>query len=265
MSQMRRKLLFGLVFMLAVLLIPAPIGAAAEKKDVDIYLYDPCGKCLGAVGYGGCGECKLVEEIAGRLNKMLLAMDCDINYLNARFDPIFGEERDERLAALGLSPQKIDMPTLFIGDAVFLADGTQDAEIRKYIDSGLADYPGYEAVLAHAKERAEKMEVNRVVYLYAPHCESCQRISQWLATALPKGYELVKYDLSTHLGLLMERHVREEFAIAEDDLYVPLIVYGNYYFMGSDAILSSLPVILSVLPDQKTYVIREEPATTEQP
>jgi hypothetical protein len=249
--------------MLAFVIVPK--STIAEKTDVDIYLYDPCGKCLGAVGYGGCGECKLSEEIAGRLNKILPPAEYAVNYLNLRFDTAFGEERDDRLETLGLSPKDIDLPTLFIGNAVFLADGTQDAEIRKYVVSGLTDYPGYDLVLEQAKERAERTEANRVVYIYSPYCESCAGISEWLETALPEGYELVKYDLTTQLGLLMEQHAREAFSIAEDDFYVPFIMYGDYDFMGSDAIQRDLPVILSALPDQETYVIREEDADGTQP
>ncbi len=262
---MSRITKYILILALVAALALAPMGSIAEKTGVDIYLYDPCGKCLGAVGYGGCGECKLSEEIAGRLNKILPPTSYAVNYLNLRFDTAFGEERDARLEALGLSPQEVDMPTLFIGDAVFLADGSQDAEIRKYVDSGLTDYPGYEMVAEQAKERAARMEKNTIVYIYTPYCESCQSMSEWLPTAVPEGYELVKYDLSTQLGLLMEQHVREEFSIAEDDLYVPMIVYGDYYFMGSDDIRDNLPTLLSALPDQETYVIREADAETAQP
>lgn len=262
---MRKRILFALLIALILMLNAVPMRSMAEKTNCDVYLYDPCGKCMGSVGYSGCGECKLTEEIAGRLNALLPPTDYAITYHNLRFDTEFGVARNQRLESLSLIPDEVDLPTLFIGDAVFLADGTQDAQIRKYVDSGLTAYPGYDFVLQQAKERAEKVEANCVVYIYTPYCESCASISEWLQTALPEGYELVKYDLSTQLGLLMEQHVLEEFSIAEDDLYVPFIMYGDYYFMGSDSICTSLPVILSSRPDLKTYVIREEASEDTQP
>ena len=232
-----------------LLMLTFLVSAESGKGILEIYLIDPCGKCMGGVGRG-CGECAIEREIAVRYGQLLKDIDYDLKLYNLREDSNLLEERAARLQALGIEGE-VPWPTLFIGNAVFLADGSQDEQILSCLKNGLTGYPGYDAVKQAAKAEVQH-EPGNIVYLYSSYCESCKAVSKWLEHALPEGYSVDKYDLATEDGVRQQRALCQKFGIDEADLYVPFIAYGDYYFMGKNSIYLSLLSRIQEYPDLKT-------------
>jgi hypothetical protein len=224
-------------------------SAEPQKTRLEVYLIDPCGKCMGGVGRG-CGECAVEREMAVRYDQLLKGVDYDLILYNLREDSSLLDERDGRLKALGIQ-EDVPWPTMFIGEAVFLADGSQDGQIVSYLKSGLTGYPGYDAVQRTAEEQV-KREAGNIVYLYSSYCESCKEVSKWLRFSIPKGYTVEKYDLATEEGVRQQLALCRKFGIAEEDLFVPFIAYGDYRFMGKDSIYVSLLSRIQEHPNLKT-------------
>ncbi len=243
---MKKILLPLIVMMLALSLLTS---AEPEKTQLEVYLIDPCGKCMGGVGRG-CGECAVEREVASRYDQLLRDVEYDLALYNLRENSNLLDERDERLKALGIQGD-VPWPTMFIGEAVFLADGSQDDQIVSYLKGGLTGYPGYEAVQKAAEDRG-KREPGNIVYLYSSYCESCKEISKWLQYALPQGYTVDKYDLATEEGIRQQILLCQKYGIAEEDLFVPFIAYGDYHFMGKDSIFLSLTSRIQEHPNLKT-------------
>ena len=141
---MKKILLISLVVMLAALALMGSAEPAGPRLEV--YLIDPCGKCMGGVGRG-CGECAVERQLAVRYEQLLEGVPYELKLHNLREDSKLLDERSARLKALGIQGD-VPWPTMFIGDAVFLADGSQDGQILSYLKNGLTGYPGYDAVEA---------------------------------------------------------------------------------------------------------------------
>ncbi len=242
---MKRNLL--LIVILAALTLMA--SAEPEKTTLEVYLIDPCGKCMGGVGRG-CGECAVEREMAVRFGQALEGVSYDLVMYNLRENSKLLEERGDRLKALGIAGE-VPWPTLFIGDAVFLADGSQDDQIASYLKNGRTGYPGYDEVQRAAEKKSQR-EPGNIVYLYSSYCESCKEVSKWLPRALPEGYTVDKYDLATEEGVKVQLALCRKYDIAEEDLYVPFIAYGDYHFMGKDSIYLSLTSRIQEHPNLKT-------------
>lgn len=239
-----------LVLTLAVILAALAFMGSAEPAGptLEVYLIDPCGKCMGGVGRG-CGECAVERQLAVRYEQVLGGVPYELKIYNLREDSKLLDERAARLKALGIQGD-VPWPTMFIGDAVFLADGSEDGQILSYLKNGLTGYPGYDAVERAA--RTSKREPGNIVYLYSSYCESCKEVSKWLEHALPPGYTVDKYDLATEEGVREQRALCQKYGISEDDLYVPFIAYGDYSFMGRDDIFVSLLSRIQEHPNLKT-------------
>lgn len=240
---------FPLVLIALILALMALPAAAGPEVTLEVYLIDPCGKCMGGVGRG-CGECAVERDMAVRYGQ-LLGDVYELKMYNLREDSSLLEARDARLRALGIEGD-VPWPTMFIGDAVFLADGSQDDQIARYLRDGLTGYPGYDAVQQTA--RAQAREPGNIVYLYSSYCESCEAVSKWLRYALPAGYTVDRYDLATEEGVRAQLALCETYGISEEDLYVPFIAYGDYHFMGKDAIYLSLLSRIQEHPDLTTRI-----------
>jgi len=204
---------------------------------------------MGGVG-PGCGECAVERETAARYDALLKGVRHELRLYNLREDSNLLDERGARLKALGIQGE-VPWPTMFIGDAVFLADGSQDDQIAGFLKGGLTGYPGYDAVQRAAAAQA-RHEPGGIVYLYSTYCESCKEISKWLERALPPGYAVDKYDLATEEGIKQQLALCRKYGIAEEDLYVPFIAYGDYHFMGKDSIYLSLLSRIQEHPNLKT-------------
>jgi len=237
-------LLIALMMALGLLVFAEP-----QKAALEVYLIDPCGKCMGGVGRG-CGECAVEREMAVRYEQLLKGVDYDLILYNLRENSSLLDERDERLKALGIEGD-VPWPTMFIGEAVFLADGSQDDQIVSYLKGGLTGYPGYDAVQKTAGEQTQ-LEPGNIVYLYSSYCESCKEVSKWLRYALPEGYTVEKYDLATEEGVREQLALCQKYGIEEEDLFVPFIAYGDYHFMGKDEIFLSLLSRIQEHPNLKT-------------
>lgn len=243
---MKKILLPLLALMMALSFLTS---AEPQKTQLEVYLIDPCGKCMGGVGRG-CGECAVEREMAARYGQLLQGVDYDLVLNNLRENSGLLDERDGRLKALGIQGD-VPWPTMFIGEAVFLADGSQDGQIVSYLKGGLTGYPGYDAVQKAAEEQG-KQEPGNIVYLYSSYCESCKEVSKWLRFALPEGYTVEKYDLATEEGVRQQLTLCRKFGIAEEDMFVPFIAYGDYHFMGKDSIFLSLLSRIQEHPNLKT-------------
>jgi hypothetical protein len=242
-----KRILLIMIALLGTLTFFAVAEPMATR--LEIYLIDPCGKCMGGVGRG-CGECAVEREIAVRYGGLLKDVDYEIKMYNLREDSKLLDERAGRLKALGIQGE-VPWPTLFIGDAVFLADGSQDDQILSYLENGLTGYPGYDAVQQKAQTQAQH-EPGSIVYLYSSYCESCKDVSKWLERALPDGYTVDKYDLATEEGVKQQIALCQKYGIAEEDLYVPFIAYGDYHFMGKKSIYLSLKSRIQEHPNLNT-------------
>jgi hypothetical protein len=240
-------LLLPLIVILAALTLM--VSAEPETTTLEVYLIDPCGKCMGGVGRG-CGECAVEREMAVRYEGLLKDVRYELLMYNLREDSNLLDERNERLKALDIEGD-VPWPTMFIGDAVFLADGAQDDQIVSYLKNGLSGYPGYDAVQKTAVTLARR-EPGSIIYLYSSYCDSCREVSKWLGHALPKGYTVDKYDLATEEGVKQQLALCEKFGIAEEDLFVPFIAYGDYHFMGKNSIYLSLLSRIQEHPNLKT-------------
>lgn len=244
---MKKILLLPLIVILAVLTLL--VSAEPTKVTLEVYLIDPCGKCMGGVGRG-CGECAVEREMVVRYEGLLKDVGYELRMYNLREDSFLLDERDGRLKALGIQGD-VPWPTMFIGDAVFLADGSQDGQIVSYLKNGLTVYPGYDAVQKAAVAQAQR-DPGNIIYLYSAYCESCKEVSKWLEHALPEGYTVDKYDLATEEGVKQQLALCQKYGIAEEDLYVPFIAYGDYHFMGKDSIYLSLLSRIQEHPNLKT-------------
>ena len=70
--------------------------------------------------------------------------------------------------------------------------------------------------------------------------------------ALPADVEVVRIDVGTQEGMLLERAVHARYDIPEDQYYVPLVIYGEDWLMGRDSIFLSLPSRIEERPDAVT-------------
>lgn len=161
----------------------------------------------------------------------------------------------ERIKTLGVDPEMIDLPVLFIEDKLFLADGSMDEAVKDFMETG--EYPGIETMLREKAEYEASCVPGKVVYLYSSYCEDCKEISKWLTYSLPVGYELIKYDIYTDEGLEMEEYYRETLDIPDEEYCIPMIVYGDYWFAGKNSIYLSLKSRIEEYPDLQTITLEK--------
>lgn len=232
-----------------LLLAPALSGRAEDS--LEIYCIDPCGDCMGAAK--PCADhCTVEDELYLRYSALLAQAGDgrEIDLCNLRRAPERYEQLQERLAQT--APEGFDLPLALLGDAAFPADGTQDGAIAAYIASGGADYPGYEALRAEREALIESRPARSVLYFYSAYCEDCKKVSRWIDRAVPADVTVVRIDVGTQEGLLLERAVHARYAIPEDQYYVPLVIYGDDWLMGRESIFLSLPSRIQEHPDAQT-------------
>lgn len=232
-----------------LLFAPAPSGRAEDC--LEIYCIDPCGGCMGAEK--PCADhCTVEDELYLRYRALLeeAGDGRDVRLCNLRRTPERYQELTERLA--DAAPEGFDLPLVLVGGAPFPADGTQDAAIEAYIASGGADYPGYEALRAQRDALIQSRPKRSVLYFYSAYCEDCKKVSKWIERALPADVEVVRIDVGTQEGMLLERAVHARYDIPEDQYYVPLVIYGEDWLMGRDSIFLSLPSRIEERPDAVT-------------
>ncbi len=251
-----RRMRMRALSMLLALLFMLPLHTCAEGLRMDVYVYDPCGGC-GAPG-AGCKSCSIIDEIANRYRLMFADESPEIVFHNLRADQADQAACDERLLACGIDPDTVALPLLWIGDAVFQADGSVDEAIRTYVEGGCADYPGMAELLREKAEYEARAVTGTVVYLYSPYCEDCRDISRWLRFSLPLGYELVTYDIYTEAGQEMEKYLLDDLGIPVDEYKIPLVVYGTYWFAGKDSIYLSLKSRIQEHPGLSTTQLVEQ-------
>lgn len=221
-----------------LLLAPLVFIAHGEGLRMDVYVYDPCGGC-GTVGVG-CKSCTVIDEIANRYRLLLSDWAPEMVFYNLRMDRAFQDACDKRLEAVDASPDAAALPLVWIGDAVFQADGSMDDSICAYLNAGFSGYPGLEALIRQKSEFEEKAASGAVVYLYSRYCEDCIDVSRRIRNCIPQGYELVAYDIYTEEGQKMEQLLIENMGIGAEDYCIPFVAYGPYWFAGRESIYLSL-------------------------
>ena len=234
---------------LFALLLALPIAAAAQDA-LEIYLIDPCGGCMGAA-FPCADNCTVEDELYLRYRDLLQSLtdDRDIALYNVRKEPQRYQELAERLE--NQEADGFELPVVMIGEAAFPADGSADDEMAAYLRTGGAEYPGYQA-LRQARDAARAQTRRSVLYFYSAYCEDCKKVSKWIERALPADVEIVRLDVGTQEGMLAERGAHAAYGIPEDQYYVPLVLYGEDWLMGKDAILLSLPSRIEEQPDAVT-------------
>ena len=240
-----------LLIVLASILIAA--GAFAEPAEFEAFVIDPCGGCMGRVGVG-CKSCSIIDEMTVRY-RQLFGKEIKLTIHNLRMDNTQFPVLQERLSEMGVEPENVPLPVVFVNGEAFLADGSMDSAIAEFLKGG--ESPGIQALLREKAEHEADREPGRVVYLYSAYCEDCRDISKWLEYSLPNGYELVKYDIYTEIGRAMEDYCIERLGIPEEEYRVPLIVYGDYWFAGKKAIYLSLKSRIQEHPDLQTSILEE--------
>ncbi len=241
-----------LIAMLILLWASAP--ALAGTIDMEVFVIDPCGGCAGSAGVG-CKNCSIIDELTVRYRNLLPEDELKLTVHNLRMDNSYHEVFRTRIAAFGVDPDDVPLPVVFISGEPFLADGSMDDAILRFIDSG--ETPGIESLLREKAEYEASKEPGRIVYLYSPYCEDCHAISKWLTYSVPYGYELVKYDIYTDAGRAMEEYYLEELGIPAEEYRLPMIVYGDDWFAGKKSIYLSLKSRIQEHPDLKTTILEE--------
>ena len=242
-------LFFLIILFVAVFSLTLPQKTrAAQTIKMDIYVIDLCGGC-GNVGVG-CKSCTIIDELSNRYRLLFPDDEVEMKFYNLRMDNTLQKDMEERIEALNVDLEMIDLPILFIGDKLFLADGSMDEAVKNFVETG--EYPGIETMLREKAEYEAKKDSGKVVYLYSSYCEDCKEISKWLTYSLPEGYELLKYDIYSDEGLEMEKYYREMLEISDEEYCIPLIVYGDYWFAGKDSIYLSLKSRIKEYPDLQT-------------
>jgi hypothetical protein len=242
------------IIQLVLVLIVAASYAFAEPVELEIFVIDPCGGCTGKVGIG-CRNCSIIDEMSIRYRDLFREDGVSLKFYNLRMDNTWYQVFRDRIASLGVNPEDVPLPVVFIDNEPFLADGSMDEMIINYLKTG--ESPGIETLLLEKAEYEASRIPGRVVYLYSSYCEDCQDISRWLTYSLPIGYEVVKYDIYTATGQAMEKYYIEQLGIPENEYCVPLIVYGNYWFAGMNDIYLSLKSRIQEYPDIQTTILEE--------
>lgn len=252
---MRRVLL-----MITTLLMLSCTSALCEEIQMDIYAIDPCGGCAGA--QRGCKACTIIDEMAVRYRMLFPEDRVNIRFYNLRLDNSHEPYLKERLSGFGLDYKDVQLPVVFVGEHVFLADGSMDEAIYDYVKTGATS--DIHTLLREKQEYEASLLPGRIVYLYSSYCEDCKDISKWLTYSVPYGYELVKYDIYTDVGLEMESYYLSALDIPPDEYCVPLIIYGEYWFAGKESIYLSLKSRIQEFPDERTVIYEEIPQTDSQ-
>lgn len=237
------------ILALLALLLSLPFAAAAQEA-LEIYCIDPCGGCMGAVT--PCTDnCTVEDELYLRYRSLLDAAQDgrEIRLYNVRREPERYGELAERLG--DQAAEGFELPVVLTGEAAFPADGSADEALLGYLCSGGARYPGY-AALRQARDERLSQRKRSVLYFYSAYCEDCKKVSKWIGRALPADVQVVRLDVGTQEGMLAERAVHAAYGIPEDQYYVPLVVYGEDWLMGKDAIQLSLPSRIEEHPDAVT-------------
>ncbi len=248
-----KRLLIALTLLSSLLFCGSVFG---KDVEMDFFLIDFCGGCHGRVEQG-CGDCTKIDGLKLKYREMFPDDELSMTFGNLRYDKSAMPELERRLEQMGLtySPEEIALPIVFIDDEAFLADGTMDDDIKDYIETGKT--PGFVDLLKEKKEYEESLQTGKVVYIYSSYCEDCREVSKWLTYSLPKGYDLIQYDLYTEEGQAAEEYYLKAMNIPEDEYVLPLIIYGDEWFSGKDSIYLSLKSRIQEKPRQQTVVYEE--------
>ena len=245
---------------LALMCLLASAWASAASMELECYYIDPCGGCK-SVKEGGCGKCYVENGLNKRLQPLLRALPADrqvvlrmknLSLYPEKYDPLL-----ERAEQLGVKPEDFSLPCLFIGDALFAGDGSQDDDLLRFITSGGSDYSGYAAPAREDGAPDANAARRRAIYLYSPWCEDCKSVERYLRSYFPKDAVLEKYSIAEEDGLLLQQALIRRYGIAEDAFFVPFIVYGEEYFLGKADICLSLISRMQEFPDAVTPSMQE--------
>ncbi len=180
---------------LALMCLLASAWASAAAMELECYYIDPCGGCK-SVKEGGCGKCYVESELNKRLQPLLRSLPADrqvvlrmknLSLYPEKYDPLL-----ERAEQLGVKPEDFSLPCLFIGDALFAGDGSQDDDLLRFIASGGSDYSGYAAPAREDGAPDANAARRRAIYLYSPWCEDCKSVERYLRSYFPKDAVLEK-------------------------------------------------------------------------
>ena len=92
---------------------------------------------------------------------------------NLRMDNTQFSVLQERLSEMGVEPENVPLPVVFVNGEAFLADGSMDSAIAEFLEGG--ESPGIQALLREKAEHEANREPGRVVYLYSAYCEGLPR------------------------------------------------------------------------------------------
>lgn len=238
------------IALLLALLLALPVIASA--LSVDVYYIDPCGGCK----EGGCGKCYLERDIFYQYTTLLKPTDAELVMKNIAMKTSLYDERNDRIHAAGFEDiSVIGFPTVFIGDAMFSGDGSQDEDILAYIESDGAEYAGYQALVE--KHEQDHNGEYQMIFLYSPYCESCKKIERYLTFYVPDWLECVKVSMAEEEGIRWQKALMQRFGLSEDEFFAPSVYYADRLFVGTNEIYLSLSSYLKENPYQQTLQLED--------
>ncbi len=243
---MRARLLAISVCILYALVINASANA---ERTLEIYLIDPCGACMGAVNV--CSDnCVIEDEAYVRYSQLAkqLPEPCRVVLHNVRKEPEAYNQLVERLE--NDAPQGFELPVIMIDDAAFPADGSADDAVLQFLQTG--EYSSLVELQERKRIEESKRSTRRVLYFFSAYCEDCKSVSKWIDHALPLDVEIVRVDIATAEGMLLEQAVHSLYGISEEEFHVPLIIWGDQWLMGKQSIMFALPSRIIEFPDVYT-------------
>lgn len=211
------------------------ISVSAYALPVEVYYIDPCGGCK----EGGCGKCYLERDLFYRFTTLLKGTDAELEMKNISKNTALYDERNERVLSTGITDiDTVKFPTVFIGDAMFLGDGSQNEDILAYIESGYQDYSGYTAMVE--KHEEEHSDEYRLIYMYIPDCQPCVKMDRYLRSYLPSWLHCEKVSLAEVDGIRWQIALMERFGLDDDSFFAPAVFYGDKLFVGTNEIYLGL-------------------------
>ena len=145
-----------LLIVLASILIAA--GAFAEPAEFETFVIDPCGGCMGRVGVG-CKSCSIIDEMTVRY-RQLFGKEIKLTIHNLRMDNTQFSVLQERLSEMGVEPENVPLPVVFVNGEAFLADEVWIQRLRNSSKAG--NRPGFRRCCA--KRRSTKPIASRGVW-----------------------------------------------------------------------------------------------------
>ncbi len=204
-----------------------------------IYAFDDCGGCYG--DGAPCQPCTTLDALYQTFYEVLERVNLEkrstIQTFNTKVES--GQKALEEIcAALGLSPQNLEMPLVVLDGKEAYSGRAAEGQVAKRLESRRLS-----ALFAREKP-FEKLSEKAMLYFTTDLCGECSRARKYLSEAqvglANVGVSCAELSIDEEQNYALLASYLVGYGVENHGVSVPYLFWGGNYYYGSDAIGAAL-------------------------